>query len=102
MTWRLVICAALALGGCAGAEIGPRLGGYDLPRGAVARSADWPRLIDMPEAPPPGTFTQAAPDPATGSAEQARLTAEARRLRARAETLAEPVLSPAERARLRR
>lgn len=102
MKWRLTISAVFGLCACAGAEIGPRLGGYDIPHGAEVNEADWPLLIDVPEAPSPGTFTEAAPDPRAGAAEAARLRAEARRLRARAEALSEPVLSPAERARLGR
>ncbi|MEM9050334.1 MAG: hypothetical protein AAGC92_16655 [Pseudomonadota bacterium] len=90
------------LAGCAGATFGPDLGGYEIDRSERARTADWPRLIDIPDAPAPGTYTQTAPNPETGAVQQTVLRAEARRLRALAEALAEPVLTEAERRRLTR
>lgn len=83
-------------------SVGGELGEYDLPRSPVAEETPWPRLVDVPEAPPPGIYTHAVPNPAEGAATQVRLRAEARRMRLRAEALNAPVLSAGERARLRR
>ncbi|MEM9198380.1 MAG: hypothetical protein AAGD12_11085 [Pseudomonadota bacterium] len=96
----LILAAAAALSGCAGAVVGPDLGGYNIGQSDDVRSADWPRLIDIPDPPAPGTFTAAVPDPAEGAAAEARLRAAASRMRARADALAEPVLSAADRRRL--
>ena len=55
------------------------------PPSDAARSADWPKLAETPEAPPLGVYTAAAPDPAIGESVQIDLavsaeTAEARRI----------------------
>ncbi|MEL6236036.1 MAG: hypothetical protein AAFR46_16685 [Pseudomonadota bacterium] len=98
----LILAAASVLSACAGAVVGPDLGGYEIAQSEAVRDADWPRLIEIPEPPAPGRFTAAVPDPAEGAATELRLQAAASRMRARAEALAEPVLSPAERRRLTR
>jgi hypothetical protein len=100
MPWRhIALAMGLALAGCANGP-GPDLGGYDIPRDPAVASAPCPRLIDVPEPPPPGSFTPAAPDPADGQAVAAALRADAARMRARAAELAGPVLTDAERRRL--
>lgn len=91
----------LVLSGCA-SGLGPDLGGYDIPRDPAVAEAPWPQLIDVPDAPPPGTFTAAVPDPARGAATIAALRAEATRMRTRIAELSPPVLTPADRRRLTR
>ncbi len=98
----LALGAIAVAGGCSlGEGLGPDLSAYDL-RPAPTAPAAWPRLVDVPTPPPPGTFSPEIPDPATGAATQARLAADAARLGAAAATLSAPVLSEADRARLRR
>ncbi len=63
-------------------------------------TAPWPRLVDTPETPPPGTFTEDIPDPAVGVAVQSALSDGARQAGPRADALAAPVIDPAGRARL--
>ncbi|MEM9782792.1 MAG: hypothetical protein AAF899_09970, partial [Pseudomonadota bacterium] len=41
---------------------------YDLPESPEVESAPYPRLVDVPVAPAPGTFTAATPDPVDGAA----------------------------------
>lgn len=97
------MAALLLLGGCGlGGGVGPDLGGYTLPDNAALADAPWPRLVDVPDAPPPGVYTAEIPDPATGGLIVAELSGDAARMRARAEALSPPVLTPAERARLSR
>jgi len=90
-----------ALGGCTGGKtLGPALGGYNIAESRDFETAPWPRLVDIPDAPAPGEYTAAVPDPAPEAAEAARLQAEAARMKARAEALARPVLTAEERRRL--
>lgn len=99
---RLAPAAVLALVPACAARLGPDLGLYDLPEDPSVAAAPWPRLVDVPVPPPPGQFTEAVPDPAEGAAIEARLAAEAARLRARSAELSAPVLTEAERRRLLR
>ncbi len=89
--------AALLLSGCGTVEL---FGTYDLPESAEVSAADYPRLVDTPENLTPGTYSAAVPDPADGAAAQTDLSARAIAAESRAQALAEPVLSDAERRRL--
>ncbi|WP_118133043.1 hypothetical protein [Oceanicella sp. SM1341] len=88
----------LVLAGCG--TLGPELGDYELTESDAVRDAPWPRLVDIPEPPAPGSFSAAVPDPQTGQQLQTDLAAEAVAMRARAAELAAPVLTPADLARL--
>ena len=83
--------------GCGTVEL---FGTYDLPESESVASAPWPRLADVPEAPPPGQYSDAVPDPAKGFAVETDLTALAAEAEQRAAILAAPVLSEADRRRL--
>ena len=91
--------AALALSGCGTVEI---FGTYDLPESAAVAAAPYPRLIDTPSAPAPGSYTAAVPDPATGDRIQSDLSADAVVASVRAADLAGPVIPEEVRARMRR
>ncbi|MGF1501856.1 MAG: hypothetical protein ACFBSD_08565 [Paracoccaceae bacterium] len=119
----LLACLLVALvGGC---ETFRLFQDYETAESADVAAAAYPRLVEVPDAPPPGRFSDAVPDPAIGQAQiagfgpeteaaEARrrvvaapvvdLTAEAeaaeraKRLRQRA---AQPVLTPQDRAALR-
>lgn len=86
------LAVALMLSGCGAG--GAVFGGYDLPQTAAMPDGDWPRLADA-------TFPTDGPDPAAGDAVIASLTIAAATAAARAETLAGPVMTEAEAARLR-
>ena len=90
----LALIVPLILGACGTVEL---FGRYDLPESESVAEAPWPRLVDVPAAPPVGTFTPAVPDPAVGVAASTDLTAAARASALRAEALNAPVLSPADR-----
>jgi len=97
-------CASLvltgALAGCGSAQL---FGAHPLVEPSRADQMEWPRLVDTPEAPPPGEYTAAVPDPAQGTAALVELQLVARDAKARAATQdAEPVLTEAERRRLMR
>lgn len=93
----------LLLGACApGARLGPDLGAYAIAESPAVAAAPWPKLLDVPVPPPPGTFTAEVPDPAAGEAIAVGLRAEALRLRRRIDAVAGPVLTAEERARLAR
>lgn len=76
--------------------------GYDLPPETENVQGDWPRLVDAPQAPPPGSYSAATPDPAQGQAILGALSADAAAAAAVAETLSGPVIPPDEAERLRR
>ena len=88
-----------SLSGCGGAELFEQHGLAESPETAAA---PWPRLVDTPEAPPPGEFGPGVPDPVTGAAAAAALVLAAEEAAARAETLSAPVLSEDELRRLGR
>ncbi|MEM7508718.1 MAG: hypothetical protein AAF415_18455 [Pseudomonadota bacterium] len=77
-------------------------GSYDLPESEDVAEAPWPRLADVPEAPPPGSYSNQVPDPAKGFAILTDLGAAANSSGERATTLAAPVLSDRDRRRLGR
>lgn len=89
--------AALAPAGCGTAEI---LGAYDLPESEAVAASAYPRLADVPPAPPAGQHSDATPDPARGVATLSTLGERARAATARAKALEGGVLTPAERAAL--
>lgn len=94
-----VLVATLGLGGCGTAELFDARGLAESPEVA---SAPWPQLVDVPPAPPVGQYSTAVPDPARGVAALADLGAVAEQAGARANVLAAPVLSDADRAALGR
>ncbi|MBY8976281.1 hypothetical protein KHP62_10710 [Rhodobacteraceae bacterium NNCM2] len=71
-------------------------GTYDAPESAEVAATPWPRLVDVPEAPEVGTYTDAVPDPAQGVALQADLDSVAGDAALRAEKLGQPVLDEAD------
>lgn len=75
---------------------------YDVPEQPETADAPWPRLVDVPEAPPVGSFTTEAPDPATGVALRVDLEAAAAQQNADARRLDAPVLTEADRRALGR
>jgi len=91
--------AALALAGCGTVEV---FGRYDLPEGPGVAAAPWPRLIDTPATPAPGSYTVAAPDPTRGVRVRESLDAEAAVAAVRAGELAAPIMTETERAELSR
>ena len=97
----LAAAAALALGlsGCGTVGL---FGKYDLPESEGVEETPWPRLVDVPEAPPPGGYAEGVPDPAEGVAVQADLGPVARSSAARAEALEGAVLTEADRRALAR
>lgn len=97
----LVLCTALftALAGCGTVAL---FGTYDLPESPGVAEAPYPRLIDVPEATPPGTYSADIPDPAQGDRVQGDLAAEAVVAEVRRGTLAGPVITDEERARMQR
>lgn len=82
--------AALALAGCGTVEV---FGRYDLPEEPHVAEAPWPRLVDTPDAPPAGTYTAAAPDPARGDRANRDLKTAASVAAVRAELLSAPVIA---------
>ena len=89
----------VSLAGCGSAKL---FDAHPVPESATAADAPWPRLVDTPEAPAKGTYSEAVPDPAVGIAASAQLGIAASDAAARAEVLSEPVLTDAERRRLTR
>lgn len=77
-------------------------GTYDVPEGPGVAEVPYPRLVDVPDAPPPGTYTAEVPDPAEGVAVTVDLTATAQAQNAEATSVGAPVLSETERRRLGR
>ncbi|MEO1468331.1 MAG: hypothetical protein AAFV86_04700 [Pseudomonadota bacterium] len=103
MSFRLTAAALVALApmlaGCGSVEL---FGRYDLPESEGVAEAPFPRLVDVPEAPPAGTYDADMPDPAEGQAVVDTLRPEAAVQAVRAEALAAPVLSEEDRRRLGR
>ncbi|MEM6422715.1 MAG: hypothetical protein AAF698_09010 [Pseudomonadota bacterium] len=93
------MAALLVLSGCGTVGL---FGLYDVPESEGVADTPYPRLVDVPEAPPPGSFTEAVPDPAQGVAVTVDLTAAAQAQNAEAQRIDEPVLSEDERGRLGR
>jgi hypothetical protein len=82
------------LAGCDSAGLFAR---HELAESPGVSDTPWPRLADTPATPPRGSYGAGIPDPAQGAAVTADLGATARDAAVRAEALAGPVLSEAER-----
>jgi hypothetical protein len=87
------------LAGCGSAGL---FGTHELPESPGVADAPWPRLVDTPAAPAKGEYAAGVPDPTEGAAALSDLGLAARDAAARAEALAGPVLTEAERRRLTR
>lgn len=61
------------------------------PESGDVAAADYPRLADVPEAPPAGVHDAAAPDPAAGAAIRAELAAQAKTQQERRKEIEGPV-----------
>ena len=94
MTWRqwtsqfVAALSLSALWGCGG--IGGPFGEYDIPESPEVAAAPYPRLVDVPAAPPPGEYAPGIPDPAQGAQTFSDLATEA----AVADVLASRVAGP--------
>ncbi len=95
----LAFCLVVALAGCGSARLFEERG---LPESPAVADAPWPRLVETPDAPPQGSYSEDVPDPARGVATVVQLGEAARTAATRAEALEEPALTEAERARLLR
>ncbi len=93
------ILLLVSLAGCGSAKL---FGVHPVPESPGVADAPWPRLVDTPEAPAKGTYGAGVPDPAVGVAATVELGLAVRDAAERAEALAEPVLTEAERRRLTR
>jgi hypothetical protein len=89
--------ALIVLSGCGTVEL---FGEYDIPESPDVAAAPWPKLVEVPEAPPVGEYTENVPDPAQGVAVQADLSAIASSASARAAALAGPVIGEDERSEM--
>ncbi|HET7408630.1 MAG TPA: hypothetical protein VFJ13_00385 [Paracoccaceae bacterium] len=87
----------LALAGCGTVGL---FGEYDIPESPDVADAPWPKLVDVPEAPPVGVYTEDVPDPGVGIVTQADLGHAASEASARAAALESPVISEAARAEM--
>lgn len=94
---RALVLAAFLPAGCGSVAL---FGEYDIPESPEVAAAPWPRLIDVPEALPRGSYGPAAPDPAIGIATEIALEHASAEARPRAEALSRPVIDPATRARM--
>lgn len=91
------VALALALAGCNTAGLFAR---YDVPESPEVEAAPWPQLVDVPEAPPVGEYTENVPDPLQAARTQTALSVVAAGATARAAALSQPVIGEAERARM--
>jgi hypothetical protein len=81
------------LSACGSVEL---FGRYDLPESPEVAAAPYPRLIDTPDAPPQGAYTDAVPDPATGTQTLSDLTSQQVVADVRATETSRPVISDEE------
>lgn len=88
--------SVLVLAGCGTLDL---FGRYELPESADVEAKPWPRLVDTPQAPAQGEFTAAVPDPAEGERRRQDLAAAAIAADVRANSIAGPVISQAEKDR---
>lgn len=92
MSSHMRICAfvilACGLSACGDPDIFARV---NPPESEGVADAAYPRLADTPATPPLGTYTAAAPDPATGDAVFIELSAEAEIQETRRKKIAGPV-----------
>ena len=93
------ILLLVSLAGCDSAKL---FSAHPVPESPGIAEEPWPRLVDTPEAPAQGDYGAGVPDPVAGVAATVELGFAARDAAARAEMLAGPVLTEAERRRLTR
>jgi hypothetical protein len=93
----LAAACLLALPGCESFRLFQDYRAVESPEVADAR---WPRLVEVPEAPPPGAYGEGVPDPAEGVAVETELSAATASAGTRRGAAAREVLSAEERARL--
>ncbi len=93
------ILLLVSLAGCGSAKL---FSAHPVAESPGVADTPWPRLVDTPEAPAKGTYGAGVPDPAVGVAVTVELGLAARDAAERAEGLAGPVLTEAERRRLTR
>ncbi|MEO0623198.1 MAG: hypothetical protein AAF183_13320 [Pseudomonadota bacterium] len=91
-----LISAALVLG-LGGCESFRLFNDYQAVESPEVETAEWPRLVDVPEAPPPGTYSAEVPDPVVGVAVDSELSAAAAEADAQRARASQPVLSETER-----
>ncbi len=94
-----VFLLLVSLAGCGSARL---FSTYPAPESPEVADGPWPRLVDTPEAPAKGSYGAGVPDPVVGVAATVELGLAARDASERAEALAAPVLTEAERRRLTR
>jgi len=92
----------LVVAGLAGCESVRVLNDYRVEESADVAGAPWPRLVDVPPAPPPGRYDAGVPDPTTGAAIDAALSARTARAERRRRALSGPVIDGQGRAALGR
>ncbi|MGF1445595.1 MAG: hypothetical protein ACFBRM_05275 [Pikeienuella sp.] len=85
------------LGGCDSFRL---FNDYEVVESPSVAEAPWPRLVEVPETPPPGTFTADIPDPVVGIAVETELSVGAAGAGTRVARVAPPVLTEPERATL--
>jgi len=76
---RALAAAMLAAALLSGCETFRVMNDYETAESPGVADSPWPRLVDVPAAPPPGSYTAAVPDPTTGEAVRAALAERARR-----------------------
>lgn len=92
-----VAAAAVLVAGLSGCESFRLFNDYRTAESPSVEAAPYPRLIDVPQAPPKGQFSAAVPDPATGGRIESALGVETALATERRERVAAPVLTEAER-----
>lgn len=81
----LMLGACSALAGCGTVGL---FGEYEVAESPEVETTPYPRLVDVPDAPPVGEYTEAVPDPTGGAAAQTDLAAAATVADVRAASLA--------------
>ncbi len=92
------LVASLALLALAGCESVRLFADYEVVESPEVADAPWPRLVEVPAAPPPGRYGPGVPDPATGIAVETALGLGARQAEGRLGGAGAPVLRPEDRA----
>lgn len=95
--WITALCILVLPAGCGTIGL---FGAYDVEESAEVADADWPRLVEVPDAPELGTYSAAVPDPAIGIALESDLGQVTEEADNRARKLAAPVLTEEDRAEL--
>lgn len=95
----VVGCVCAAPAGCDSVRL---FRGYEFQESASVESTPYPRLVDTPDAPAVGTYTQEVPDPANGVATVVELQSRGAGANAMRAELGEPVIDDATRKRLMR